>query len=76
MSMKTHKKPIFNIERNFPYKEVMEYARKFVMAYNKKFNTSYPLVEYGYEQFKEMCNRINIDPFYAQCSLGTLGGGK
>jgi hypothetical protein len=76
MSMKTHKKPILNMERDFPYKELTEYARKFVMAYNKKFDTNYPLAEYSYERFKKRCNEINIDPWYAQCSLGTLGGGK
>ena len=76
MSMKVHKKPILNMERDFPYKELTEYARKFVMVYNKKFNTSYPLAEYSYERFKKRCNEININPWYAQCSLGTLGGGK
>jgi RNA-splicing ligase RtcB len=76
MSMKVHKTPIVNMKRNFPYKEIMEYARKFVMAYNKKFNTKYPLAEYSYKRFVEMCERINIDPWYAQCSLGTLGGGN
>lgn len=76
MSMKVHKKPIFNMERDFPYKDITEYARKFVMTYNKKFGTNYPVIEYSYEQFKKMCSNIGIDPWYAQCSLGTLGGGK
>ena len=76
MSMKTHKKPILNMERDFPYKKVTEYARNFVMAYNKKFGTKYPLANYSYDLFKKRCLDINIDPWYAQCSLGTLGGGR
>lgn len=76
MGMKTHNKPKLNMERNFPYKELFEYARKFIMAYNKKFDTNYPLVDYDYKWFQEMCDRVGIDQWYAQCSLGTLGGGK
>ena len=76
MGMKAHNKPILNMERDFPYDEVSDYARKFVIAYNNKFDTKYLAVEYSFEWFKGMCERIGIDPWYAQRSLGTLGGGN
>lgn len=76
MNMNVHKKPVLNMERDFPYDEITAYSRKFVMAYNKKFDTKYPLVEYSYGSFEKMCEYVNIKPWYAQCSLGTLGGGN
>ena len=74
MGMKAHNKPILNMERAFPYDEVEDYCRKFVIAYNNKFDTKYLAVEYSFELFKNMCERIGIDQWYAQRSLGTLGG--
>lgn len=76
MSMKVHNKPALNMERAFPYNEISDYARKFVIAYNSKFSTEYLAEEYSYKYFKDMCKRIGIDPWYAQRSLGTLGGGN
>lgn len=76
MGMKVHREPVFNMERDFPYKEIVEYSRKFVTAYNEKFKTNYPLAECSYKQFEALCKRIDADQWRAQCSLGTLGGGN
>jgi len=76
MGMKVHDKPKLNMERDFPYDKVSEYFRKFVMVYNRKFDTKYPLTNYSYDWFKNMCEHIGIDQWYAQRSLGTLGGGN
>lgn len=76
MGMKVHSKPALNMERDFPYNEISDYARKFVIAYNNKFETEYLLTEYSYAWFKDMCERVGVDQWYAQRSLGTLGGGN
>lgn len=76
MGMKVHSNPILNMERAFPYNEISDYARKFVISYNNKFGTEYLATEYSYDWFKDMCERIKIDQWYAQRSLGTLGGGN
>lgn len=76
MGMKVHNKPVLNMERAFPYNEVSDYARRFVITYNNKFDTKYLADEYSFERFKDMCERIGIDQWYAQRSLGTLGGGN
>lgn len=76
MGMKAHNKPMLNMEREFPYNKISEYARRFVIAYNTKFDTNYLITEYSFEHFKNMCEHIEIDQWYAQRSLGTLGGGR
>lgn len=31
---------------------------------------------WSYQWFKDLCEKVEIDYFYAQCSVGTLGGGN
>jgi len=70
------KKPLMNMERQFPWKQVTEENRRFVMAFNKRFNKQMILTEYTYEWFQDKCKEIDMDARRANNSLGTLGGGN
>lgn len=69
-------KPLMNMERKFPWKEVSEQNRQFCMAFNRKFNKSMAPTKYAYDWFLRKCNAINMNASRANNSLGTLGGGK
>jgi tRNA-splicing ligase RtcB len=70
------KKPLMNMERQFPWKLVTEENRRFVMAFNKKFNKHMMITEYNHKWFLDKCDEIGMDARRANNSLGTLGGGK
>ena len=52
------------------------HLRLFVMSYNSKYNTSYPIDEYSYEWLQKKCDDIGMDFGRAIKSLGTLGSGN
>ena len=47
-----------------------------IINFKRDLNWNQINPKYSYEFFESFCKRIEIDPFYAQCSVGTLGGGK
>ncbi len=70
------KKPLMNMERDFPWKNLSEYNRQFCLAFNKKFNKRMIPTEYNYDWFSRKCDTIGMNLKRANNSLGTLGGGK
>ncbi len=50
--------------------------KKPVLNFERDIVWEYVNPKWSYEWFKSFCKRIGIDPFYAQCSIGTLGSGN
>ena len=71
-----HTKSQINMERDFPWKLATELNRKFVMAFNAKFNTDMKVTAYSYKWFESKCKQIGMNVERAVLSLGTLGGGN
>ena len=76
MGMTVHTNNLYDIKNHFPWKEINELGRKFVMKYNKKFNTDYDIPNYTYEWFTHRCWELKMDFKRAVSSIGTLGGGN
>ena len=51
-------------------------CEQFVLAYNKKFSTSWSPIKYDMDWFEKKIKQINIDPERAMNSPGSLGGGN
>ena len=71
----THKRSIYNFS-NKDFNIVNDFNIKFVMAFNKKFNTKYQPTVYSSKWFEDKCKQIGMDISRAYSSIGTLGGGK
>jgi RNA-splicing ligase RtcB len=62
-------------EKNFPWSEANEIAKKFIVNYNKKFETDFKFVEYTYDWFINKQKEIGMRQD-AEMAIGTLGGGN
>lgn len=62
-------------EKNFPWKEANDIAKKFVVSYNKKFGTNLTSTEFTYEWFLKKCKEVGMRQD-AEMGIGTLGGGN
>lgn len=62
-------------EKNFPWSEANDIAKKFVLTYNKKFGTDFKFVEYTYDWFIKKQKEIGMRQD-AEMAIGTLGGGN
>ena len=62
-------------EKNFPWTEANDIAKKFVVNYNRKFGTDFKFVEFNYEWFTNKCKEIGIRQD-AEMAIGTLGSGN
>ena len=49
---------------------------EFGNSFNKRYGTSFKVPEIDYDWFVDLCKRAGVDSHYAECSIGTLGGGK
>ncbi len=76
MGMNYHKKSVFDVKNNFPWKEVKASAHNFMMAYNEKFNKEISPPTYSMYWFENKCKEIGISLNRAITSIGTLGGGN
>jgi RNA-splicing ligase RtcB len=47
-----------------------------ILNFTRDFQWNYANCYWTYEWFKDLCKRIDIDPFYVQQSVATLGGGN
>jgi len=77
MGNKIHSVEFVNdyFEKEFPFDEVTELSRNFIMKYNKKFGTSYNYVKYTYNWFLDKQRQINMNQ-NAELGIGSLGGGN
>jgi len=62
-------------EENFNWKETNDQSKKFILCYNKKFNTNYTSIEFTYDWFIEKCKQIGMRQ-NAEFGIGTLGSGN
>ena len=62
-------------EKNFPWNEANEIAKKFVVSYNKKFGTDFKPIEFTYNWFLNKQKEIGMRQD-AEMAIGTLGGGN
>ena len=62
-------------EKNFPWIEVNDTAKKFIVNYNRKFETDFKCVEFNYDWFEKKCKEIGIRQD-AEMAIGTLGSGN
>ena len=68
--------PNFSFKEQFPWDKVNNTLSKFVVEYNKKFNTNYNAYPFDYRYFIEKCRDINIKISRAEASISSLGGGN
>jgi RNA-splicing ligase RtcB len=73
MGFNVHKESMF---KNIPFEEVQNVADKFVIEYNKKFNTSYTAPVYNEKWLSTKIKSIGIDDTKFWNAIGTLGGGN
>ena len=71
----------FNLHENahfldIPYNEVQDVADKFIIAFNKKFGTSYVAPIYNDKWLAKKLKDIKIDEVKFWNGIGTLGGGN
>ena len=62
-------------EKNFPWAEANDIAKKFIVTYNRKFGTDFKFVEFNYNWFLNKCKEIGMRQD-AEMGIGTLGGGN
>ena len=62
-------------EKNFPWTEANDIAKKFVVNYNRKFGTDFKFVEFNYDWFLKKSKQIGMRQD-AEMAIGTLGGGN
>jgi RNA-splicing ligase RtcB len=62
-------------EKNFPWTEANDIAKKFIVNYNRKFGTDLKFVEFNYDWFLNKCKEIGMRQD-AEMGIGTLGGGN
>jgi len=62
-------------EKNFDWTEANDTAKKFIVSYNKKFNTNFLAVEFTYDWFLNKQKKIGIKQD-AELAISTLGGGN
>jgi tRNA-splicing ligase RtcB (3'-phosphate/5'-hydroxy nucleic acid ligase) len=62
-------------EKNFPWSEANDIAKKFIVNYNNKFGTDFKFVEFDYDWFLNKQKSIGMRQD-AELAIGTLGGGN
>ena len=62
-------------EKNFNWKEVNDLAKKFIVNYNRKFNTDFSYTEFTYDWFLKKEKQIGMKQD-AELGIGTLGAGN
>lgn len=67
--------PSHYFEKNYPWEEANDLAKKFVVTYNKKFGTDFKPVHYNYDWFVRKQKEIGMRQD-AELAIGTLGGGN
>lgn len=72
----THDRGIIHMKNDFPWHDVNTIARKFAMAYNKKYNKNINPPIYDMKWFESKCSNMGANLKRIISSIGTLGGGN
>lgn len=67
--------PSHYFEKNYPWAEANDIAKKFAVSYNKKFGTNYQPITYTYDWFEKKQKQLGMCQD-AEMAIGTLGGGN
>ena len=67
--------PSHYFEKNYPWSEANDVAKKFTTSYNNKFGTNYQPIIYNYDWFEKKQKQIGMRQD-AEMAIGTLGGGN
>lgn len=67
--------PSHYFEKNYPWDEANDVAKKFAVSYNKKFGTNYQPITYNYDWFEKKQKQLGMRQD-AEMAIGTLGGGN
>ncbi|MCK9415351.1 RtcB family protein [Candidatus Dojkabacteria bacterium] len=62
-------------EKNFPWIEANDTAKKFIVSYNKKFNTNFKPITFTYDWFLNKQKQIGMKQD-AELGISSLGGGN
>lgn len=62
-------------KNNFDWIGTNDLAKKFIVSYNKKFNTNFSPIEFTYDWFLKKCKNIGMRQD-AELGVGTLGSGN
>jgi RNA-splicing ligase RtcB len=62
-------------EKNFPWSEANDIAKKFIVTYNNKFGTDFKFIEFNYTWFLNKCKEIGMRQD-AELGIGSLGSGN
>jgi len=76
MGSNVHKRPVMNVEREFPWKPVQRDMVVFTTMFNKRYGCDFKCPEIDYKWFLSLCKKVKVDNNYAERSIGTLGGGN
>jgi tRNA-splicing ligase RtcB len=74
LGMNVNKKPFDMVE--FGWDILNKKAEIFTRNFNKRYGTNHGQPYYNIDWFDDLCERIGIDRHYAECSIGSLGGGN
>jgi len=74
LGMNVNKKPFDMVE--FGWDILNKKAEEFTKAYNRRYGTNHGQPYYNIDWFADLCARIGIAQDYAECSIGSLGGGN
>lgn len=76
MGSDVHKRPIMNVEREFPWTPVQRDMVIFTTMFNKRYRCNFKCPEIDYKWFLSLCKKVKVDSNYAERSIGTLGSGN
>ena len=71
-----HKTPIFDMKNKFNWKGINNVYQFSRPKLEERLGIPAANMEYSYDWFAAKCKQIGIDQGYAECSVGTLGGGN
>jgi tRNA-splicing ligase RtcB len=74
MGTKVHDAPIIDFRNVYKWSDANEMANKFIVKYNEKFGSKYSSVNFDYDYFLNLIQKVGNNN--ALESLGTLGGGN
>ena len=76
MGNKVYDKPVVNIERRIDWRVLSKVGAIMTRSLNERFGTDFKAPTFSFSYFGKMCKRVGEDPWYAQCSCGSLGSGN
>lgn len=74
MGTKTHNDPVVDFKKDYKWNLANEMINKFIIKYNKKFNSNFLVPIFDYDYFLNLVKKVGGEKTLE--SLGSLGGGN